>query len=89
MTEGPSPDNLTLIMGDDPTEKIANFVYTDYKTCAVTRIPYKNSESCILWVNRKGLNDIPQQCVDQYEDNCDLELTAFDKGTCSGVLPNQ
>lgn len=86
--DGPSPDQLLINKDDDPTVKIAKFDYTDYKTCTVTEIPIDDMETCILWVIREALADIPQDCEDHYEDNCDIKLAAFDEETCGEILAN-
>ncbi|KAL1458847.1 hypothetical protein MTO96_027658 [Rhipicephalus appendiculatus] len=89
LTEGPSPDKPVYIPVDgDGSEKIANFIYTDYKTCTVLEIPYKEEQECILWVNQEALKDVPENCVDYFYDNCNTENAAYDEETCAPVLAN-
>ncbi|KAH6940220.1 hypothetical protein HPB50_026342 [Hyalomma asiaticum] len=88
LTEGPSPDKLSLNIDDGKPERIAKFGYTDYKTCGVTDIPFKNIETCIMWVTKEALEDIPQNCVHGYEESCDMKLPAFDQETCGTLLAN-
>ncbi|KAL1439530.1 hypothetical protein MTO96_001295 [Rhipicephalus appendiculatus] len=81
---GATPDTFSLTTGNDnANEQTADFLYTDYKDCLVVNIPYKNTEQCMLWVADARKDDIPQSCVDYYEDNCDTEKTAYVKDVCS------
>ncbi|KAL1458845.1 hypothetical protein MTO96_027656 [Rhipicephalus appendiculatus] len=89
LREGASPDKPVYTPEDgDGNDKVANFIYTDYKTCTVLEIPYKNEQECILWLTREALNDVPQNCVDHFEDNCDMKNPAYDEESCSSVIAN-
>lgn len=87
LREGATPDKPVYTPLDgDGTDKIANFIYSDYHKCTVLDIPYKNKQECILWVTKEALKDIPQYCYDHFEDNCDTKVEAYDEETCRPVL---
>ncbi|XP_037285194.1 uncharacterized protein LOC119178134 [Rhipicephalus microplus] len=85
--EGSTPDKPVFTVDDGADgEQTAQVIYTNYKNCAVAIIPYKNKESCGLWVDKDTLHSIPQECMDQFEDNCDMTIPVFDDETCKDVL---
>ncbi|KAL3245333.1 hypothetical protein MRX96_046998 [Rhipicephalus microplus] len=89
LREGLSPDKPIYTPEDgDGSDKVANFIYTDYKTCTVLEIPYKNEQECILWVTQEALNNVPQNCVDHFEDNCDVDNPVYDQESCAAVTAN-
>ncbi|XP_049517677.1 uncharacterized protein LOC119441915 isoform X3 [Dermacentor silvarum] len=89
MSEGLTPDKPFFTMDDGADgEQTANFIYTNYKNCAVVDFPFNKRESCGLWVTKDAVHSVPQECVDQFEDNCDMEVAVFDDETCKGVLDN-
>ncbi|KAL1417440.1 hypothetical protein MTO96_026789 [Rhipicephalus appendiculatus] len=65
--------------------KTGYYDYTDYKTCVVMRMPYRSYEECVLWVTEEVKDDIPQNCKDYFEDNCENAKLSYDKKICSGV----
>ncbi|KAK8765201.1 hypothetical protein V5799_032188 [Amblyomma americanum] len=83
---GTSPDKPVLTVGDDGPEQTAKFFYTDYKTCAVFEAPFQGLEECMVWVAKDVIADPPQDCVDEYEDNCDVKHIACDENTCSPFI---
>ncbi|XP_075535379.1 uncharacterized protein LOC142570967 [Dermacentor variabilis] len=89
LREGASPDKpvYTPLEGD-VSDKVANFIYTDYNVCTVLEIPYKTEQVCILWVTREAVSNVPQNCVDYYEDICDTKVEAYNEESCSPVMAN-
>ncbi|KAH7961748.1 hypothetical protein HPB52_011864 [Rhipicephalus sanguineus] len=86
LREGASPDKPIYTPEDgDGSDKVANFIYSDNKQCTVLEIPYKNELQCILWVNPKIVKDVPQHCLDYYEDNCDMPNPAYDDETSPAI----
>ncbi|KAH7977301.1 hypothetical protein HPB49_000393 [Dermacentor silvarum] len=69
-------------------EQTVNFIYTNYKNCIVVDFPFNMRQSCGLWVTKDALISLPQECFDQFEDNCDTAVAVFDEETCNGVLEN-
>ncbi|XP_075535378.1 uncharacterized protein LOC142570966 isoform X2 [Dermacentor variabilis] len=45
-------------------------------------------DGCGLWVTKDVLHSFPQECIDQFEDNCDNAVAVFDDDTCKGVFDN-
>ncbi|KAL1478602.1 hypothetical protein MTO96_034962, partial [Rhipicephalus appendiculatus] len=85
--EGLTPDKPVFTADDGADgEQTAHFIYTNYENCAVADIPFKNKPNCGLWVTKDALHSIPQECEDQFEDNCDMTVLVFDEETCKGVL---
>ncbi|XP_037510179.1 uncharacterized protein LOC119386960 isoform X1 [Rhipicephalus sanguineus] len=86
--EGAAPDKLLFTLDDGVDEQSVNFIYTNYKNCVVVDIPFKNKQSCGLWVKKDALHSLPQECLDQFEDNCDMAFSRFDDETCKGLFDN-
>ncbi|XP_054932619.1 uncharacterized protein [Dermacentor andersoni] len=87
--EGPTTDRLVFTTDDGADGGgILNYIYTNNKNCAVVDFPFKKRQSCGLWVTKDVLHSFPQECMDQFEDNCDKAVAVFDDETCKGVLDN-
>ncbi|XP_075535376.1 uncharacterized protein LOC142570964 [Dermacentor variabilis] len=87
--EGPTIDKAVFTVDDGATgEETAYFIYSNYKSCSVVDFPFKNRQSCGLWVTKDVLHSLPQECIDQFEDNCDMAVAVFDDATCKAVLDN-
>ncbi|XP_077515169.1 uncharacterized protein LOC144125557 isoform X2 [Amblyomma americanum] len=81
---GSAPNKPVFTVGDGGApEQAANFIYADYKTCSVFELPFDGVQECMLWTSKESKDDVPQHCVEQFEDNCDLKNAAYDKDTCS------
>ncbi|KAL3223328.1 hypothetical protein MRX96_049829, partial [Rhipicephalus microplus] len=48
----------------------------------------KNVQECILWMNPKDVKDVPQHCLDHYEDNCDMKNPSYDEESCGPLISN-
>ncbi|KAL1442794.1 hypothetical protein MTO96_030626, partial [Rhipicephalus appendiculatus] len=81
---GPAP-NQFLVKDKDSDEpvQIGTYDYSDYKNCIIMEMPYHGSDECVLWVSENVIDDIPQHCLDHYEDNCEDAKLAYDKGSCT------
>ncbi|XP_070388795.1 uncharacterized protein [Dermacentor albipictus] len=92
LKEGSTTDKLdfTLEDGAEGTESTGTvtYIYTNYKNCAVVDFPFKKRQSCGLWVTKDILHSFPEECIDQFEDNCDKAVAVFDDETCEGVFDN-
>ncbi|XP_049517679.1 uncharacterized protein LOC119441915 isoform X6 [Dermacentor silvarum] len=87
--EGLTPDKPFFTMDDGADgEQTVNFIYTNYRNCVVAAFPFKMRQSCGLWVTKDAIHNLPQECLDQFEDNCDMAVAVFDDETCKGVLDN-
>ncbi|XP_070388315.1 uncharacterized protein [Dermacentor albipictus] len=87
--EGSTTDKPVYTVDDGADgEKTANAIYSNYKNCAVVDFPFKMRQSCGLWVTKDVLHSIPQECTDQFEDNCDKAVAVFDDESCKGLFDN-
>ncbi|XP_054932617.1 uncharacterized protein [Dermacentor andersoni] len=87
LREGPATDTVFFTLDDGAEGRgTANYIYTNYKNCAVVDFPFKKRQSCGLWVTKDVLHSYPQECIDQFEDNCDKAVAVFDDETCKGVF---
>ncbi|XP_077512926.1 uncharacterized protein LOC144124139 [Amblyomma americanum] len=85
LKEGASPDKPVYTLDDtDGPEYVANFIYTDYETCVILEIPYKENQECILWTTEGAKNGVPKHCMKYYIDNCDVKNMAYDQ-SCDAV----
>ncbi|XP_077552799.1 uncharacterized protein LOC144167402 isoform X2 [Haemaphysalis longicornis] len=77
---GPAPETVLVTEGDgDEEENIATVAYAEYKTCSVWQVPIMNRPECILWTPPETLNAIPQTCMDQFREICELGVPVYDE----------
>ncbi|XP_077486799.1 uncharacterized protein LOC144098142 [Amblyomma americanum] len=82
LSAGDTPDKVIFTLNDDSIQRWeAHFVYTDYKNCAIVEIPY-NGEQCQLWVSKRVKENVPQHCLDQLKDICDISVEEYSKESC-------
>ncbi|KAK8779742.1 hypothetical protein V5799_018917 [Amblyomma americanum] len=82
LSAGDSPDKVVFTLSDKPGQTwVAHFVYTDYKDCAIVDIPY-DGQNCQLWVSKRVVNNVPQHCLDQLHDICDVSVEEYSKELC-------
>ncbi|XP_070392860.1 uncharacterized protein [Dermacentor albipictus] len=85
--EGSTTDKPVFTVDDGANgEETVYFIYTNYKNCVVADFPFKNRQSCGLWVTKDVLHSFPQECIDQFQDNCDRAVLVFDDETCKAVF---
>ncbi|KAK8770043.1 hypothetical protein V5799_013493 [Amblyomma americanum] len=78
-----TPGQDTYYLNDDKSrEYTVIYEYTDYKTCVVLKLPYENHDHCMLWVRRSVINNVPKDCLENYEDICDVRVPLNDKNLC-------
>ncbi|XP_077494660.1 uncharacterized protein LOC144105416 [Amblyomma americanum] len=83
---GPRQDTVVAIQnGDTKHPRHVKFDYTNNKNCVVASFPY-NGEVCILWVPKEYISEVPQECIDHYEDICDDEVPAYREDNCKNEL---
>ncbi|KAH6940032.1 hypothetical protein HPB50_024043 [Hyalomma asiaticum] len=81
---GPAPNTPYFTLGDDYYIVQQNHIdYTDYQNCVVMGYPYKDVQECILWVTEALKDDVPQGCVDYFDDNCDSKKESYVKDACT------
>uniref|UniRef100_A0A023G5I2 Putative lipocalin-2 1 n=1 Tax=Amblyomma triste TaxID=251400 RepID=A0A023G5I2_AMBTT len=77
---GPTPDSNVVVIDNDYDHPLKNrFVYSDYEKCVIMQFPMNNRQVCVLWVNSAIKDDVPQSCVDQYQDNCSEGTPSYDQ----------
>uniref|UniRef100_G3MQU6 Lipocalin/cytosolic fatty-acid binding domain-containing protein n=1 Tax=Amblyomma maculatum TaxID=34609 RepID=G3MQU6_AMBMU len=82
LSAGDTPDKAVFTLNDDSKSTwVAHFAYTDYKDCVIVEIPYDGNQ-CQLWVSNRVKDDVPQHCVDQLHDICDVSIKEYSKEAC-------
>uniref|UniRef100_A0A023G5E8 Putative lipocalin-5 1 n=1 Tax=Amblyomma triste TaxID=251400 RepID=A0A023G5E8_AMBTT len=83
---GPTPDSNVVILNNDYQHPLRNhFLFTDYENCIILESPMGGRQECALWVN-SALKDIPDICFDQFQDNCDNGVKAYDQDSCGELI---
>ncbi|XP_077554179.1 uncharacterized protein LOC144169054 [Haemaphysalis longicornis] len=82
MFAGQAQDESQFTWDDESTVNVAHFIYTDYKDCVVVDIPFNNIQQCMLWVTNEVKHNIPQHCVEHYDDICPDPIWKFDRESC-------
>ncbi|XP_077512303.1 uncharacterized protein LOC144123328 [Amblyomma americanum] len=61
-------------------------MYTDYKDCVVMEFPFEDHQECLMWVTSEVKDKVPHYCTDQYQDNCEDGVKAYDKESCGELV---
>ncbi|KAH6928775.1 hypothetical protein HPB50_019475 [Hyalomma asiaticum] len=86
LSAGDSPDRVVLTVNNDTEHStVAHFVYTDYKECVIVELSY-DGDQCQLWVSADVKDDVPQHCLDQLEDICDVSEEEYSKELCQNEV---
>ncbi|KAL1477305.1 hypothetical protein MTO96_035839 [Rhipicephalus appendiculatus] len=75
-------DQVVYYVDGDGTPFTAYYNYTDYQNCMVIIVPYSGHDHCMLWVKRAVANSVPQNCLDKYEETCDVRVPTYDNDLC-------
>ncbi|XP_077515171.1 uncharacterized protein LOC144125558 [Amblyomma americanum] len=87
ITPGPTPDIKLFTVNEDYDHELqGRFIYTDYVNCAIDEFPIDNRQECILWVNTEVKDNVPQSCLDQFQENCENGVLAYDEDSCGQLL---
>ncbi|XP_070378611.1 uncharacterized protein [Dermacentor albipictus] len=82
-TSGSAPDLLNFtVEGGGNQVYTAQYTYTNYENCLVSQIPYNNEGLCILWVTEEVVDNIPHDCLAEYQATCPVEYRAYDSHIC-------
>ncbi|KAK8779794.1 hypothetical protein V5799_018866 [Amblyomma americanum] len=80
---GEIPDQVTYFVDNDRTRPhTAYYNYTDYRNCMVMIVPYSNHDHCLLWVTRSVVSNVPQHCLDNYEETCEVRIPQYENDLC-------
>ncbi|XP_075553801.1 uncharacterized protein LOC142586821 [Dermacentor variabilis] len=83
VTPGSAPDLLNFtVEGGGNQVYTAQYTYTNYENCLVSKIPYNNDGLCILWVTEEVVDNIPHDCLTEYQATCPVEYRAYDSDIC-------
>nr|XP_037275064.1 uncharacterized protein LOC119167652 isoform X1 [Rhipicephalus microplus] len=84
ITAGTTSNQANYIVDADNTTVYTGYThYTDFQNCLITTITYRDHDHCLLWVQRSVANDIPQNCLQNYEANCDVRVPIFEIDLCN------
>ncbi|XP_077554430.1 uncharacterized protein LOC144169246 isoform X1 [Haemaphysalis longicornis] len=76
---GETLDQLVTTVDDDEDHSfISRFSYSDYATCGVFEAPFNGRQECILFTTKEVKDDVSQDCMDQFQDICELSELVFD-----------
>ncbi|XP_075550448.1 uncharacterized protein LOC142584164 [Dermacentor variabilis] len=82
LTPGATPDTVTMYLDNHTEEKFeAQYLYTDYETCAVVKGPYEG-ERCLLLVSRDKAEDVPEHCSTNFADICSVTSNLYSQELC-------
>ncbi|XP_037576977.2 uncharacterized protein LOC119459344 isoform X1 [Dermacentor silvarum] len=78
-----TPGQGTFFINNDKTRPFtAIYNYSDYRACAVITTPYEGHDHCSMWVKRARVHNIPQHCLDKYEEICGIGENLVDRDIC-------
>uniref|UniRef100_A0A131XKT4 Putative lipocalin-5 1 n=1 Tax=Hyalomma excavatum TaxID=257692 RepID=A0A131XKT4_9ACAR len=83
ISAGDVHDQTKYFVDDDTSRVYKGYHhYTDYQNCMVMTLTYRDHDHCLLWVKRSVAHAVPQNCLDNYEANCDVRVPTFDNDLC-------
>ncbi|KAL1458846.1 hypothetical protein MTO96_027657 [Rhipicephalus appendiculatus] len=85
--EGHTATYTWLLPGFNGHEK-QNITFNLREGASPDKPVYTPEDECMLWMSQEAVKDIPQNCVDHFEDNCDIKNPAYDEDSCSPVMAN-
>uniref|UniRef100_A0A6G5A390 Putative lipocalin n=1 Tax=Rhipicephalus microplus TaxID=6941 RepID=A0A6G5A390_RHIMP len=81
--KGKEFDQVTFYVDDDRTQPFTAYLnYTDYQNCIVVIVPYSGHNHCMMWLQRRVAHNVPQNCLDKYEEKCGVKIPTFDSDLC-------
>nr|XP_050038221.2 uncharacterized protein LOC126535380 [Dermacentor andersoni] len=90
ITAGNVTDQTTYFVDGDSSRLYTGYHhYTDYENCMVMTVRYHDHDHCLLWVKRSVANEVPQNCLQNYEANCDVRIPTFDNDLCRDDEENE
>ncbi|KAL1442402.1 hypothetical protein MTO96_030826, partial [Rhipicephalus appendiculatus] len=84
MKAGEAPGSSTYTVDGDPRIGKAQFYYTDYNYCLVHVVDYKGGR-CLLWLSKEAMADVPQECIDHFEDTCGVQVPDNKENLCPTI----
>lgn len=84
---GPTPDRVPYTMDDDNDfVQEGHFIYTDYKSCTVMEFLFEGKQECLLWTTKDSLHNVPEHCMDEYNDICSDAVKIYDEESCAAFV---
>ncbi|XP_077512309.1 uncharacterized protein LOC144123331 [Amblyomma americanum] len=84
---GHTPDRNVVVIDNDFDHPLNDrYVYSDYENCIIMKFPLEDREACVLWVSSAVKDDVPQTCVDQFQENCSEGTPTYDKDSCGELV---
>ncbi|XP_077551354.1 uncharacterized protein LOC144165115 [Haemaphysalis longicornis] len=80
-TQGDSPDTAYFTVGNDTKVEVKRVRYSDYKNCVITESSHF-LEECTLWVPKDVVNQVPQNCIEQFADICGEAVNLRSNNIC-------
>ncbi|XP_065295049.1 uncharacterized protein [Dermacentor albipictus] len=78
-----TPGQGTFFINNNKTRPFTAFYkYSDYRTCAVIITPYGGHDHCSMWVRRAWVHNVPQHCLNNYEEICGIGDNLVDRDIC-------
>uniref|UniRef100_G3MSK1 Lipocalin/cytosolic fatty-acid binding domain-containing protein n=1 Tax=Amblyomma maculatum TaxID=34609 RepID=G3MSK1_AMBMU len=57
--------------------------YSDMKNCFIGTFPtVLYGGQCMMWVRKEVEDNVPQNCIDEFEDICDVEVSEYNHDLC-------
>ncbi|KAL1486191.1 hypothetical protein MTO96_031501 [Rhipicephalus appendiculatus] len=82
ISPGTTPDRITFYLDNKTEEEFeAQYLYTDYETCAIVKGPY-GGDRCLLLVSRDMADDVPKPCLTNFADLCGVSVNLYSKELC-------
>ncbi|XP_037280916.2 uncharacterized protein LOC119174196 isoform X1 [Rhipicephalus microplus] len=79
---GTTPDKITIYFDNNNEQKFeAQYLYTDYETCAIVKGPY-GVERCLLLVSKDKADNVPKSCITNFADLCGVSVNLYSKDLC-------
>ncbi|XP_077533440.1 uncharacterized protein LOC144145642 [Haemaphysalis longicornis] len=80
-TQGDSPDTAKFTVGKNNTVEVKRVRYSDYKNCVITESSHF-VEECTLWVTKDVVDQVPQNCIEQFADICGEAVNLRSSNIC-------
>lgn len=81
---GTTPDRFEYYTEDDPERRdVVTIPYANYINCFVADGPYNNGEQCVLFVSKGTEDDVPEECIEQFEDICGVTVSTYSQDLCA------
>ncbi|KAL1486190.1 hypothetical protein MTO96_031500, partial [Rhipicephalus appendiculatus] len=82
ISPGSTPDRITIYLDNNTEDKFeAQYLYTDYDTCAIVKGPY-GGDRCLLLVSKGMADNVSKPCLTNFADLCGVSVNLYSKELC-------